>query len=196
MDHEGAIAHILKRLEKDLPEHLLYHGHHHTMDVLEATERIAQDQGVSESDLHLLLVAAAYHDCGFLYGHEDHEEKGTEIAREALSKFGFGQPEIDQICIMIIATQVPQRPTDKLAYILCDADLDYLGRDDFEPIADSLFKELQHLNIVTDIKVWNRIQVGFLSDHIYHTSYGKKHRQPKKEMHLEKIRSIVSGYDS
>ncbi len=194
MNHGGAIEYILNRLAEDLPAHLTYHGHHHTIDVLEATERIARSEKVTKEDLDLLLVAAAYHDCGFLYGHKNHEEKGCEIARECLPEFGFGEAEIDRICKMIMATKVPQNPTNHLSQILCDADLDYLGRDDFEPIATSLFEELNELKIIANIETWNKIQLGFLQEHYYHTNYGKTHRQPKKQVHLEEIRTIVESY--
>lgn len=196
MDHAGAIQYILKQLESDLPGHLYYHGHHHTLDVLEAVERIGESEGVTEDQQNLLLVAAAYHDCGFLNGHQEHERKGCEIVKKNLPGFGFEDAEIDQICTMIMATKVPQDPQDHLAKILCDADLDYLGRDDFGPIGTNLFKELTHLGIVTEIEKWNRIQVGFLGQHQYHTAYGKNHRQPKKQEHLDNLKKIVEGYDS
>jgi uncharacterized protein len=195
MDVAGAIKQILNRLESDLPEHLFYHGHHHTLDVLEAVERIGKAEGVSEEELNLLLVAAAYHDCGFLNGHEDHEQKGCEIARKNLPDFGFDSAEIEQICQMIMATKVPQDPNGYLAGILCDADLDYLGRDDFEPIGANLFKELSHLGIVTEIETWNKVQVNFLGQHQYHTTYARKFRQPQKETHLANLKKIISGYD-
>lgn len=194
MDYKGAIDYILKRLVGELPAHLTYHGHHHTIDVLEASERIGRAVEISEDDLNLLLVAAAYHDCGFLYGHKKHEEKGCEIATETLPKFGFEGSEISQVCKMIMATKVPQNPLNQLSRILCDADLDYLGRDDFEPVATSLFQELNELDIVGNIEAWNRIQLGFLGQHFYHTDYGKTHRQPQKQIHLEKIRGIVATY--
>ncbi|MGB0367777.1 MAG: HD domain-containing protein [Flavobacteriales bacterium] len=195
MDFQGAIEHILNRLAEDLPSHLSYHGHHHTLDVLEASERIARAEGVSEEDINLLLVAAAYHDCGFLYGHENHEQKGCDVVKSTLPQYGFEQSHIDLICQMIMATKVPQSPSCLLCNILCDADLDYLGRDDFEPVADSLFQELKVSNIVSDIETWNKIQLSFLSQHTYHTDYGKTQRQPQKSIHLEKIRTIVDGYE-
>jgi hypothetical protein len=95
---------------------------------------------------------------------------------------------------MIMATRVPQQPQEHLSRILCDADLDYLGRDDFEPVSRSLFQELNKLNVVNDVKAWNRIQLNFLSQHCYHTDYGKTLRQPQKQKHLDKIKVIVSGY--
>lgn len=195
MDYTGAIKYILSRLEKELPAYLHYHGHHHTIDVLEAAERIGRSEGLSEDELNILLVAAAYHDCGFLYGHQEHEQKGCEIASETLPDFGFGSSEIDQINAMIMATKVPQQPKDQLSYILCDADLDYLGRDDFEPVATSLFRELKQLNLVVKLEDWNRIQLKFLTQHFYHTAYGKTNRQPVKQQHLEEIRIVVNSYD-
>lgn len=195
MDYQGAIRYILDRLESELPTHLSYHGHHHTLDVMEATERIARAEGVSKQSLNLLLVASAFHDCGFLFDHREHEVKGCEIAREVLPGFGFAEEQINSICKMIMATKVPQTPHDQLSEILCDADLDYLGRDDFEPIANTLFLELQELGIVSNIETWNRIQLKFLGQHQYHTEFGKSHRQGPKQVHLEKIQSIVESYD-
>ncbi|MBI1289393.1 MAG: HD domain-containing protein [Flavobacteriales bacterium] len=195
MDNKGAIQHILDRLEQELPEHLTYHGHHHTLDVMEATERIAKAEGISGELLNLLLVASAYHDSGFLYDHREHEKRGCEIAKDVLPEFGFSEEQIEAVCKMIMATKVPQDPKNELSKILCDADLDYLGRDDFEQIGSTLFKELQALGVVETVETWNRIQLGFLQQHSYHTEYGRKYRQQPKQQHLEKIRSIVAGYD-
>lgn len=195
MDYAGAINYIMKRLENDLPDHLHYHGHHHTKDVMEAAQRIAIAEGVSEDDLNLIKVAAAYHDSGFIDGHKDHEARGCEMAREVLPSFDFNEAAIEQVCKMILATKVPQQAEDKLSRILCDADLDYLGRDDFEYVGKTLFDELNHLGIVESIEAWNRIQLSFLTKHHYHTNYGKTKRQPEKLVHLEKIRTIVNGYE-
>ena len=195
MDHEGAIEHIVERLENELASHLSYHGGGHTLDVLDATERIGKHAGLPDNDMNLLLVAAAYHDCGFLIDHVEHEATGCEIARAALPKFGFTTKEIDRICEMIMATKIPQSPKNHLSEILCDADLDYLGRDDFEPIATSLFDELKQLGIVDNIEAWNRIQIRFLEQHHYHTEYGKTQRQPQKQRHLEQLKTIVAGYN-
>ena len=189
MDPQAAITHILDRLKQELPDNLHYHGHHHTLDVLESVKVIAASENVNAENFNLLLVAAAYHDCGFLTSYKEHEAAGCEIARATLPGFGFGAETIDHICSMILATKVPQGPKDTLAEILCDADLDYLGTDRFKPIGDQLYKELRSMNAVSDIKAWNQIQLKFLTQHSYYTRFGKEYRQPKKEKNIQQLKA-------
>ena len=63
---------------------------------------------------------------------------------------------------MIMATKIPQSPRNGLEEIICDADLDYLGRDDFYEIGATLFEELKAYNVLQNEREWNRIQVKFL----------------------------------
>jgi uncharacterized protein len=194
MNHGEAIDHILTRLRDGLSDHLYYHSLDHTLDVIDASERIGREMGVSGHDMGLLRVAAAYHDSGFLVRYSGHEEAGCDIAREALPGFGFSADDIGAISDMIMATKVPQAPTSPLAEILCDADLDYLGRDDFGTIGQMLFREWMHIGIVMDVENFNRIQVKFLNVHHYHTDYSKRVRTPVKLAHLAILEEIVSGY--
>jgi uncharacterized protein len=195
MNHQAAIDHILQRLKNELPEQLFYHGHHHTVDVIEASGIIGNKYPLSEHEMKLLLTAAAYHDCGFLVTYADHEAAGCVIAQHALPQHGFSKDDISQISAMIMATKVPQNPTSKLANILCDADLDYLGRSDFFTIGQQLFKEWLHYGIVMDEQTFNRIQIKFLSAHFYHTAHGLEVRTPVKLAHLAEVERIVAGYD-
>ena len=196
MHVQEAIDHILGRLDREIAQTLYYHGPHHTRDVMVALEPLAKAEGIAGDDLNLLRVAAAYHDCGFLIDHRDHERIGCEIARQVLPSLGFSESQIQVIEGMIMATKVPQQPKTRLEEILCDADLDYLGRADVQPIADSLFEELKALQIVSDLQTWNRIQVKFLSGHAYHTQFSKVERAPNKAAYLAKIEAIVAGYDN
>lgn len=187
--YKKAVEYILNKLENDLDPHLYYHGLHHTKDVLSSVEEIAIKEGVSEEELSLLKVAAAYHDCGFLVVYKNHEEAGCGIAYEALPKFDFTTEQMDTVFGMIKATKVPQSPKNKLEEILCDADLDYLGRGDFEKISGSLYEEFKYWNIVTDHKTWMQIQVNFLENHVYWTEFSKKNRTQEKLEKLEELKS-------
>ena len=64
-DYAGAVAYALERLRSELPPELLYHNAMHTEgDVLPAAVRLAKLSNLPEPDLHLLEVAAAFHDLG------------------------------------------------------------------------------------------------------------------------------------
>ncbi len=182
---------VINELTTGLSPALTYHGIHHTQDVLRVCKQYIRRLKIKGRDAELLQAGALIHDIGFLYTYRDHEEQGAKIAQEMLPQYGFDPQEIDIISGLIIATKVPQEPKTELEKILCDADLDYLGRNDFDPISESLFQELQNVNLVHDRITWDNIQVKFLESHFYHTAYAKKYRQPQKAMRLEEIRKRI-----
>jgi predicted metal-dependent HD superfamily phosphohydrolase len=173
-------------LEK-LPSHLTYHNLNHTAYVLEKAVFLAEQSGVSSSDLELLKLAALFHDTGFIDNPKDHEEKGCKIAESYLTK-GYSQIELDKIYGMIMATKIPQSPSNHLERILADADLEYLGTDLFEQIGESLFTELKHFNPNFTEQAWDELQLVFMQKHFYHTEYCQKHREPKKQENLLKVK--------
>lgn len=195
MQFKAATDFILSKLENELSPILHYHGIHHTMEVYQMVQEIASAEGnVSESDLELLKLAALYHDSGFTEGFDVHEQRGVEICKRHLPGFGFEKEAIEKIAGMIMATKIPQEPKNELERIICDADLDYLGRDDFYSIGNTLFEELKERNIVSTEKEWNKIQVSFLQGHSYHTDTNLKRRSKQKEQYLEDLKKIVEDY--
>src|SRR5688572_26750494 len=131
---------ILSRLENELDPRLGYHNITHTLDVLEQAEILAKQEKVTDKhDLLLLKTAAIFHDSGFLSVYKNHEEKSCEIACEALRNI-FNEEDIKKVCGMIMATNIPQSPKTLLEQIICDADLDYLVRNDFELISGNFSK--------------------------------------------------------
>ena len=194
-DFINAEKKILAKLESGLPEDLFYHGLHHTRDVFGAALRIAEYEGIDKEDIELLRIATFYHDAGFITHYKNHEEAGCEQVRSELPAFGFNENQIEKICGMIMATKIPQSPKNHLEEIICDADLDYLGRDDFKPIGQTLFDELKVYVKMNDEKQWNRIQLNFLKQHSYFTEYARTHREKVKQKHLAEIIRIVESYD-
>jgi hypothetical protein len=90
---------------------------------------------------------------------------------------------------MIMATKIPQTPHTQLEKILCDADLDYLGRDDFYETGKRLYQELSSRGYVETEREWNLIQKTFLEGHRYHTSFARKNREALKQQHVQEIGS-------
>ena len=116
------------------------------------------------------------------------------MARAALPGFGYLPEDIETICDMIMATKIPQSPKNLLEEIICDADLDYLGRSDFYAIGDTLYRELSEYKLIMDEQAWNRLQVSFLSAHSFHTLTNRTIREPVKQKYLESLRGLVATY--
>ncbi len=192
MQFESAGKFILNKLSKELPKHLSYHSVEHIQDVFDAVAHIGKAEKISDYELKLVLTAAWFHDSGFLKGAKDHEEESCRIAKENLPNFGYQPEEIDRICGMIMATKIPQSPQNHLEEILADADLDYLGRDDFFSIGNKLFTELSTFGVLDTEEEWNKLQVSFLESHHYFTTTAIQLRQNKKQEHLALVKSKIS----
>lgn len=179
---------MINRLLKELNPGLLYHNVFHTADVMEQAQNIALAEGIPPGhELNLLKVAAAYHDSGFLFTYKNHEEKGCEIARNDLDD-QLSDQDIEKICGMIMATKIPQSPQTLLEEIICDADLDYLGRDDFEPISQNLYKEFIDFSIIKKEDNWDDIQIKFFELHHYFTRSSLSKRNSRKQEHLRLLK--------
>ena len=192
MQFDKASRHILEILSSELPEHLTYHSIQHTLDVVRVSELLAEREGLSESELPLLLTAACYHDAGFLTLTKGHEEESCRIAGTCLPEFGYGPKDISLICGMIRATRIPQTPLNHLEQIIADADLDYLGRDDFFTISERLYSEMINLGTIGNRAEWDMLQIEFISKHKYFTETANSLREVQKQANLRKIKARLS----
>ena len=188
INYYKAERYINKTLEQGLSEKLYYHSIGHSKDVVKAVERLALLENVTDEGLFLLKSAASYHDAGFVENYEHNEKIGARMAQEALPKFGYTQKHIDQIKELIYVTAIPHKPKNKLEEIICDADLDYLGRDDFHEISNRLRQELKDHGKIESDRQWDEIQVKFLESHKYFTKTAQETRNKKKEQHLREIK--------
>lgn len=183
---------VLDRLERELPKHLYYHNLKHTIDVTIGVEIIGAGEGVSDEEMLLLKTAAIFHDFGQVAGAVGHEERGCRIAEDILPKYGYDEQQIEIITGIIMATKLPPEPKTKLQEIICDADLDYLGRRDFVPVSDTLYRELKVQGIIDSFNEWNKLQVKFLSHHQFFTETALKMRLVNKEFQIERIKELIT----
>jgi hypothetical protein len=93
---------------------------------------------------------------------------------------------------MIMATKIPQSPTNPLEEIICDADVDYLGRDDFERISNSLKDEFLVYGVIKSEADWNPLQIRFFEMHAYFTETCKTNRAANKKLHLDQLKANQS----
>jgi class 3 adenylate cyclase len=184
---------ILDKLEKELPAYVFYHNVKHTVDVVTEVELIGWAEGCTDEEILLLKTAGLFHDTGITVSFDNHELHGAEYARKILPGYNYSPEQIDRICSIIMSTKLPPKPSTLLEEIICDSDLDYLGRSDFIPVSNTLFEELKAQNKMKDLNEWNKMQVKFISGHQYFTKTARSLREVNKQLQIERIQSLITG---
>ncbi|MCX6251487.1 MAG: HD domain-containing protein [Bacteroidetes bacterium] len=183
---------VLNRLRTELSPTLFYHCLAHTLDVCKVAQRIMKSEKTDPYTGLLIETAALFHDAGMIVQYKDHEMASVEIARATLPRFLYTPNEIDNISELIRVTTLPQRPKSFTEQIICDADLDYLGREDYLMSSFALKLEWEINGIRTcTLKEWLYQQIEFLEDHQFFTSSTIALRQEKKLKNLAEIKEIV-----
>ena len=179
---------IRDRLTHSLHPEYHYHNIRHTMDVIEQSQIIGAAEGLNKRELLLLKIAALFHDTGFLKNRKDHESTSVEYFKIAATN-QLSPEDIIQISQSIMSTKMPQMPFNQIDKVLCDADLDYLGREDFIAIAGALFREMNFCDEIQSEGEWDLLQVQFLSRHQFHTQFSKNNRGPRLIKNLEWVQA-------
>jgi len=182
---------ILDKLEKELPKILYYHNVKHTVDIVTEVELIGWGEGISDEDILLLKTAGLFHDAGHIIEYDNHEDHGAQLVRENLPKYNYTKEQIQAICEIIMATKLPPQPKTLLQEIMCDSDLDYLGRSDFIPVSNTLYEELKVQNKVGTLNDWNKLQLKFISGHQYFTKTARNLREVNKQKQIERIKKLI-----
>ncbi len=183
---------VLQRLKDGLNKHYYYHDVRHTLDVIEQSQTIGKLEGISLRELEILKIAALFHDTGFLEVRTGHEQASVNFFQNIGGLSTLTLEDCDIIAGCIRATRMPQNPLNHLERILCDADLDYLGREDFDLIGENLFLEMSACGEMSDRITWDNLQVKFLEAHSYHTRSNQTRRNTKKEQNLNEVRLRVA----
>lgn len=185
---------VLGLLDTELPSHLYYHNKAHTQYVMNAALQLATAEEVIEEDKPLLFTAALMHDTGFIETIKNHEDASCMLARKILPSYGYDAAAIDTICDLIMVTKLPQQAHTPLAKILCDADLYYLGTDQFFEFGERLFKEMSALHAVCSMEEWDKLQVQFLSSHQYFTAAATRFLNGKKLANLFTLKARMRHF--
>ncbi|MEP6514486.1 MAG: YitT family protein [Parafilimonas sp.] len=188
MELQNLQSFILDKLHNQLPPWLTYHNAEHTEQVIQHAVELGESEDLSNHELALLHTAALMHDSGFLSTYVNHEEASCELSRKYLPQFGYSNVQTEKVCEMIMATKLPQAPQNRLSDILCDADLYYIGTDDYQVFANRLFREFKHNDESLSNEDWLKKQLDFLQEHTYFTNAAKDKLEDKKHINIRKLK--------
>ena len=118
--------------------------------------------------------------------------KNRQNMPQHLPRFGFPEEEIRKIRKLIRCTRLPQEAESRLDQILCDADLYYLGQDEFFVNSFKLKLEWKLFGVRDyTLREWLELQQKFLSSHRYFTATARSEREQGKKRHLTEITELL-----
>ncbi len=178
----------LELIRRNNPPERLYHDIEHTKDVIRISAILADAAGCSDEEKELVLIAAAFHDTGYVDIIEGHEEKSVEYARNFLAENDYPRAKIDKICNAILATKIPTEPKDLISEILCDADLHHVGTKEFFEKNELYRIELEKRNgELFPEEDWLKTTIDFFTNHKFYTKYAKEKYTDQKHVNLLKL---------
>lgn len=183
-----AALYVQSLFQAYLPSTLVFHDLVHIQQVADAVKKIGQACRLPASDLELLVIAAWFHDVGYIAGYQDHVELGQEIAKNWLVQEGMPATDRMKIIKCIGATQMPQNPRTILEEVICDADLIHLSAEDYPNRLSMLREEWEStFGKKNSERSWLTSNIDFLANHFYLTNYGQKVLEERKEKNISHL---------
>lgn len=182
-------------LKERLDSKFSYHNLEHTKNVVAGIETLCKAENLDTKTSTILHLAAWFHDVGYVECTKGHEEKSVAIAREFLQNKQIANDISDKVAELIMATQFDYTPINQLEYIIKDADNMHLANPDYPHTLELLRKEweLSGDKAFCD-RDWYRLNIDFLKNHKYYTSYAQANWQKLKEINLDLIQQQLQNY--
>jgi predicted metal-dependent HD superfamily phosphohydrolase len=180
------VANIAKYL---MPK-LQFHNWKHSLQVYKAATRIGKAENVDEHKLYLVKTAALLHDVLFLPKDKYCEERSAKTSEYILQNLNYSEQDISEVKTLILATKVPQKPEGLLQQVLCDADLDNLGRPDFFSLGEKFREEFEIPNNLD----WYKTNLAFIKGHTYFTKSAKMMRDESQSKNVQVLEEKIAKY--
>lgn len=185
---------VLQVMREELDVHLFFHDIRHTLDVLEQTVAIGAREEVAPEELCLLKVAALYHDYGYIRGRKKHIDRSVCLFMRDASDYNLTPDQIQRIVSCIRATNFFKKPEGQLEKIIADANLDYLGREDFILNEQTIYLEYLSDNEVANRLEWYEGLLKFMQSHQFYNASSIIKRSDKKTENMTYVKSMIKKY--
>jgi len=195
MNDKVKIEKIKQWMITDAPK-VPYHNSDHGLDVWKVVKEYVKKAGVPYNNQLSLEFAALNHDLIYIPGAKDNEEQSAKLNAERLYGLKVPYDIIKESSGLILATKVPVSPKSFLEKIICDADVDNFGREDFLEKGTLIRQEIAMTGkTFTDLE-WYKISLGLLENHQYYTEMAKEKRDEGKARNISKLKDLIHSYKS
>ncbi|AYA37573.1 HD domain-containing protein [Hymenobacter oligotrophus] len=169
-----AKAYIEQLFAQQLPPQLVYHSFKHTNTVAKEAAALGEAAGLPPQDLEALILAAWFHDAGYIDRYDGHEYRSMELAEQWLQGKDYPAERIAVVKDIIRATHRDEPRKTELHKLMVDADMSNLGRDNCLADAELLRTEWEATQgRVFSNKEWAEYQLDFLLQHKFLSEAGK-----------------------
>ncbi|OXB24978.1 phosphohydrolase [Flavobacterium tructae] len=170
-----------------------YHNFNHTLTVVNAVKELCKKEDVTAEEKEALLVAAWFHDTGYINGYENHEQESVKIVATFLKEKGLSDEFITQVSGLILATVKEYIPKTHLEKIIKDADFAHLMGTEYATTCELLRIELKNTwNLNFSNAEWAKENLNFLMNkHRFYTDYALRKWQPLKEKNLLMVQKKI-----
>ncbi|RAU84029.1 Pycsar system effector family protein [Pontibacter arcticus] len=166
-----ASAYVYQLFKERLSRKLVYHNYRHTLDTVTEAQSLGHLSQLPPDEMEDLLLAAWFHDTGYINAYTGHEEESIRFAEEWLSQQNFDPERIKRISGCIAATRHKTVPQGLLQEILVDADISNIGKPTFVATAELLRVEWEiYLDKFFTDQEWAQFQIDFLLSTSFHTT--------------------------
>ena len=190
---EDVSKHVTTLFKENLPDWAVYHNLSHTINTVNACEEIGKGIGLSEEDLEILYISAWFHDTGYLFQSDGHEEISSKLSSNYLNSRNYPKEKIERVVECIMATKIFKKPNGLLEFVICDADLISLGGQDYFEKNNQLKIEIEQRE---DRKIseleWLKRSINFLSTHKYFTEYARQNYSDRLKANIKYLKEKIA----
>ncbi len=192
----------VKELLEAYEDKLYYHNFEHALRTAKSVGELAEDAQLSSDTKEDLVIAAFFHDVGYIKNPKDHEEISKSIALKFLESRNISNEKRNRIAAYILATKDDWDGDDEIALLLKDAVMSGLASKKYLEHAEELRLEM---NAISGSKIteeeWLIKNIDFMekTDYVTNSAFNRYDKKKKKnlkklyKMKKEKLSTITSS---
>ncbi len=183
---------VLNLFKEKLPGDYVYHNYTHTADVVKVCKKLSKSYNLTSRDYEVLMLAAWFHDTGYVESYKNHEDASVSIMKTYL-KGNYTDDDIAEIELLILSTKYGATADGSLQEILQDADHINIGTKKFTHRADLLRIEWERiLQKKYSEAEWAEAQLQFLIDTTFKTEEAISRYSKQREVNIRKQREQIN----